>query len=570
MTTAGMEPADFESAYRLLAGGDPLGEQLRSRLASVATRASAPPAAIYVAQSRSTKPRSGLPDLDDAASCFRQLEAEPPRRLLVVSSTQVFEPSHRHLAMTPDACLPRLGGGGSGGNRVAAVWRRLEDLAKAWASEHGVPLTVLRAAPLAVHGGRDPWSRLFRRRVAFTYPGYDPTLQVLSVADLAEALRRLLGRARAPAVGEPEILHLIPASNVPLRKALRHAGVLRVPVPRWIQSLLRPAIPGAVSLHQQDFLRHGFSVSEVPSDVACVGERTSAEAVREVRTGADAANEPRHFDEYGLDKDYVRRLGATLFRFLHDVWWRVDVRGLDEYLPAEGPVVLVGIHRGFQPWDGVMAMQEIARRTGRHVRFLTHPTLIKFPFLAPYMLKLGAVPPAVESADEILDCGQVLAIFPEGIRGAFLEYGPNVYRPLRFRPDFVRFALRHRAPIVPFVTIGAAEIYPILKNFRWSWWQRHAEWPYLPLTPTLGTIPLPSKWHTRYLPPIHLDHPPEAAADVKLVRRLSDEVRADMAKALDDLVRRRRRIFWGDLAPDSALPKDSKQGSMPRSNQETR
>ena len=430
--------------------------------------------------------------------------------------------------MTPRVALPP----GDATNSVAAAWRGLEDLARAVGEEREIAVTLLRAAPLTVPGGRDFWSRLLRRRIAFTYPGFDPTLQLLQVDDLAQALATLESPEDADDV---RVVHLVPRSNVPLRKALRQHGVLRIPVPRWIQRLVRPVILGAAPIDQVDYLRHSFTVAST--------------------SGPTPPSQPSTHDPYGLDKTYIRRLSKTLFRFLHDVWWRVEVRGV-EHLPQEGPVVLVGIHRGFQPWDGVMIMQHLAAKTGRYARFLTHPTLLKFPFLAPYMQKLGAVPAAAEGADWVLSQNGVLAVFPEGIRGAFLKYGPDVYQPTRFQPDFVAFALRHGAPIVPFVTVGSAEIYPIFGKLNWSWWKRLSEWPCLPLTPTLGTVPLPSKWHTRILPPIHIEGSPD---DSMVVRRLSRQIRQTMADALGDLVRRRRHVFWGGLKPASKSETDPSQ-----------
>ena len=520
----------------LILGDDALGRQLRQAPALAPSpqggegwgEGATETRIVYVAQSRSGQ---CVPDLEDAEHTFAALP-DTTRELVVVSSTQVFEPHHRHLSMTPKVELPP----GQPTNRVAIAWRCLEDSARTVAEGRGVALTLLRAAPIVVPRGRDFWSRLLRRRIAFTYPGFDPTLQLLSVDDLAQALATLKCSEGGDGV---RVIHLVPRSNVPLRKALWRAGALRIPVPRWIQSLVRPVVPGAVSVDQVDYLRHSFTVSPSPP-----GERAG------VRGPSDQEYAPA-FDPYGLDKDYIRRLSKTLFRFLHDVWWRVDVRGV-ENLPQEGPVVLVGIHRGFQPWDGVMIMQHLASKTGRYARFLTHPTLLKFPFLAPYMQKLGAVPAAAEGADWVLSQNQVLAVFPEGIRGAFLKYGPDVYEPSRFQPDFVAFALRHGAPIVPFVTVGPAEIYPILKKLNWSWWKRLSEWPCLPVTPTLGTVPLPSKWHTRILPPVHLEGNPD---DSIVVRRLSRQIRKTMADDLADLVRRRRHVFWGDLAPEGAPKK---------------
>src|SRR5690348_4428309 len=128
-----------------------------------------------------------------------------------------------------------------------------------------------------------------------------------------------------------------------------------------------------------------------------------------------------------------------------------------------------------------------------------------------------------------LERDEILGIFPEGIRGAFRMYR-DAYTLDRFgRSDFVKMALRHRAPIVPFVFLGTAETFPILGRIEWSWWKRSTEWPFIPITPTfpLLPVPLPTKWHLQVLPPLVVPEAddPEAADDPRLVRRIGDEVR---------------------------------------------
>jgi 1-acyl-sn-glycerol-3-phosphate acyltransferase len=354
-----------------------------------------------------------------------------------------------------------------------------------------------------------------------------------------------------------------PAANIPLRASLWRCRILRIAVPRTVQWLLRKLLApfgAAAPIDQIEALRYPSTVdaSKVRDELGFAPTKSSLRAAREARgplsdeqwqaqwaTSADGG-EP-HYDPYGLDKGYIARLSTTLFKFLHDLWWRVEVKD-QHHLPAEGPVVLVGVHRGFQPWDGVMAMYHIARETGRYIRFLVHPTLVKFPFLAPYMIKMGGIHACQESGDWVLENGGILAIFPEGIRGAFRPYGKDIYQLGKFgRNEYIRFALKHQATVVPFVTVGSAEIFPVLAKWRWSWWKRLLEWPCFPITPTMGTVPLPSKWHTLYLEPVRFDHPPEAADDPEIVRQLGRQVKARMAAALGDLVRRRRHIFWGRL-----------------------
>jgi 1-acyl-sn-glycerol-3-phosphate acyltransferase len=269
------------------------------------------------------------------------------------------------------------------------------------------------------------------------------------------------------------------------------------------------------------------------------------------------------FDDFGMSRPYIAAFGRTLFHFLHRHYWRIEVDGLDR-VPREGRGMLVGVHRGFMPWDGVMLLHTVVRGVGRYPRFLIHPGLVKFPFLADYMTKLGGIIACQENADHVLGGGQLLGMFPEGIQGAFTLYR-DAYRLGKFgRDEYVKMALRHRAPIIPFVTVGSAEIYPILGKIEWRWFRRLTEWPFLPITPTfpLLPLPLPSKWHTRFLEPMPLDrrYGPDAAQDAEAVRAISQEVRGRMQEALDELRRRRRSIFFGSIFEPPAAPAPQRPG----------
>jgi 1-acyl-sn-glycerol-3-phosphate acyltransferase len=154
-------------------------------------------------------------------------------------------------------------------------------------------------------------------------------------------------------------------------------------------------------------------------------------------------------------------------------------------------------------------------------------------------------------------------VFPEGIRGAFTMY-KRAYTLGKFgRDEFVRMALRNRAPILPFVTVGSAEIYPILKRVDWLWFKRYTEWPFLPITP--APFPLPSKWHTQFLPPMHveLEYGPDAADDPKTVHRISLEVRQRMQAAIDEMLLRRKSIFYGSIFNQAPARADADRAARP-------
>jgi 1-acyl-sn-glycerol-3-phosphate acyltransferase len=164
------------------------------------------------------------------------------------------------------------------------------------------------------------------------------------------------------------------------------------------------------------------------------------------------------------------------------------------------------------------------------------------------MTRIGGLPACRENAAWVLEGDGLLGFFPEGIRGAFSLYRDAYQLTPWFRDELAAFAIRHRAPIVPFVTVGTAETFPILARVDWEWWKRQTLWPFLPIT---TPVPLPAKWHTRVLPPIAIDRwRAEEADDPATVAALAAEVRAQLAAALADLVARRRWRFFGALAAE--------------------
>jgi 1-acyl-sn-glycerol-3-phosphate acyltransferase len=489
-------------------------------------------AAFFAAFARACAGESGAP----AAAAGGGQRRSP--RLVLISSAAAVSPAHDHPGYVTELGRPK------GRNPIALAWLDLEALA-ADRIDGGAELIVLRPAAVAVRDGEDGLCRALRGRSAVVAAGFDPAVQLLSPDDLAAAVECALLRG----AGRPGIYHVAPAGAVPVRAALRLAGVRRLPL-GWLGRDGR-----------LDYLRHSQTVSghKIGRELGFVPRATSAAAVSGELGGGAVRAQPggdgADFDPFGQDRDYIAAYGRTLFRFLHDAYWRVEHQGL-EHVPRQGRAVLTGVHRGFMPWDGVMALHLVARELGRHPRFLIHPALVKFPFLANYMTKLGGIIACRENADWVLGNDELLGMFPEGIQGAFTRYR-DAYRLGKFgRDEYVKMALRNRAPLVPFVTVGSAEIYPILAKVQWRWFQRFSEWPCLPICANfpLPGLPLPAKWHTRFLEPIpvHQTHPPEAADDPAAVRAIGREVRARMAAAIASMLARRKSIFFGSIFAKSS------------------
>ncbi|HEX8634190.1 MAG TPA: 1-acyl-sn-glycerol-3-phosphate acyltransferase [Pyrinomonadaceae bacterium] len=500
------------------------------------------------------KRRHEVPDLADAEAVFKECARAGVKHFILLSSAAVYGAAHHNIGFLQETRVLLRQEKPASSNR----WLELESLAAFYLTgDPEMRLVILRPAATPRPGGRDYFSRLLGGRAAVTLPGHDPTLQLLSPEDLASAVRCAVeGNARG-------VYNVAPDGVVSLRGALRLAGATRLPIPRTLQRLARAAIKRAGLCHpieQLDYVRYSWTVSnrKIKSELGFAPRRTSAEVAREFRSAQNggalsSSSSPRQageFDDFGMDKGYIDAYGRTLFKFLHDRYWRVEVKGL-EHVPVKGRAVMVGVHRGFMPWDAVMTLHLLARKLGRYPRFLIHPGLIKFPFLFNFHTKLGGIIACQENADRVLERDEILSIYPEGIRGAFSLYR-DAYRLGKFgRDEFVKMALRHRAPIIPFVTVGSAEIFPIIGKLNWGWWKRHTDWPFFPITPTwpLAPVPLPSKWHTQFLSPIHVEdrYPPEAADDPAVVRAVSREVRARMEEAIAEMLRRRKSIFYGSI-----------------------
>lgn len=509
-------------------------------------------------------------DLEDAEAVFQRCADAAIKKFVLLSSAMIYGANPHNQGFVPEThVIPR-----SVKKRISRDWLDLEALALAYMGEFsgaGIELNILRPAAVLVPGSNDYFSNLFRRPLACVLPGHDPTIQLLSPIDLAGAITSVLENRGGG------VFNVAPDGVITLRAALRLTEAKRLPVSRTVQRMIRSALTRfglTTPIEQLDYIRYSWTISnrKAKRDLKWTPCRSSVEALRDFRI-AEVGHLKSHelpsleFDDYGMDKSYIEIYGRRMFKFLHDYYWRVEVKDL-HYLPREGRAVLVGVHRGFMPWDAVMALHLIVRDVGRYVRFLIHPGLIKFPFLFNFHTKLGGMIACQENAEVVLKRDEIVGIFPEGIKGAFLLYR-DAYKLTKFgRDEFVKLALRHRAPIVPFVTVGSAEIFPILKKVNWAWWKRNTDWPTFPITPTwpfLGAIPLPSKWHTQFLEPLHVEdrYPPEAADDPEVVSAISQEVRSKMEEAIGEMLRRRRSIFFGSIFEDEHTQAKRRLGERP-------
>ncbi|MEM8930405.1 MAG: hypothetical protein AAGE94_04490, partial [Acidobacteriota bacterium] len=199
-------------------------------------------------------PARDRPDASWAAAIAARLAASRLRHLVLVSSAEIVEPSHRHAGFSNEHGLRAR----RPTNAVARSWMELEERVVQALGESITRCTILRPTAMPVAAGRDLWSRLVSRRVALVPAGFDPSVQWLEPAALLRVIRRL-SLSEPPTTDSPRILHVAPPDVEPLRAALRRRGVLAIPVPTLLVRLVK-RLAGARP-DEAAYLRYPWTVS---------------------------------------------------------------------------------------------------------------------------------------------------------------------------------------------------------------------------------------------------------------------------------------------------------------------
>ena len=369
--------------------------------------------------------------------------------------------------------------------------------------------------------------------------GRDANVQFISVADAARAL---VAAVESNATG---VFNAAGAGTVPLKEAFRAAGTRH------------KGRPESGDLKELVFNWH-VSGERAARELGFTPQQSTVEALREFlaeKPGAQPASLKDTYDDWGLGVDYIRAWGWW-FGFLRNIYWRIEHEGM-ENIPAAGKALYVSNHRGFMPLDAVMHLSLIFTHRQRVPRFLIIHSLLRTPFLSNFLTKLGGVIASQENAARLFEQGELVGIFPEGIRGTFSPL-KTTYRLRNFsRSGFVRMAVENQAPIIPSAVIGHAEIFPIIGRIDSSLVVRELGWPYLPIAPLfpLAPIPLPSKWHVRILPAVPVDQfKPSDAENDRLMKSFSDYIQHIIQTNIDDMLPRRTSIFWGKKVLNGAPP----------------
>lgn len=281
-----------------------------------------------------------------------------------------------------------------------------------------------------------------------------------------------------------------------------------------------------------------------------LGDLTSPDAWRETWSKYALRGKSEIVDDYGMDPVVSQRF-KPLLDFLYYEYWRVETRGIQN-VPGEGSGLLVSNHSGGLPHDGAMIKVAVMNEQpqARDVRFLVEDFAYHFPFLGTLMMRIGGVRASPENAVRLLKHGELVCVFPEGVKGLGKLYKQR-YRLQRFgRGGFVKICLDTKAPLIPVSVVGAEEIHPMIA--RGGWLADIIGVPYIPVTPTfpwlglLGLLPLPSKWTISFAEPIDFSgFTDDRRKNRILVNKLSQQVRSQIQGMIMEQLKDRRSVWFG-------------------------
>lgn len=249
-------------------------------------------------------------------------------------------------------------------------------------------------------------------------------------------------------------------------------------------------------------------------------------------------------DPFGYDPDFVPYVGTPLL-WLYRHYFRVLAHGV-EHVPADGRVLLVSNHSGQLPFDGLMigSALMLERESPRMVRAMVERWIPRLPWVSTFFARTGQVVGTPDNCRRLLEREEAILVFPEGVRGISKTFDQR-YRLQRFGSGFMRLAMQTGAPVVPVGVVGAEEQAPAFANLKRV--AKVLSMPAFPITPTfpalgpLGLLPLPTRYHIHFGPPLRFDG--DGEEDDATVRTHVERVRIAVEQLINKGLIEREGIF---------------------------
>lgn len=261
------------------------------------------------------------------------------------------------------------------------------------------------------------------------------------------------------------------------------------------------------------------------------------ERLWQIQRGRDGIPDP-----FGFDPEWARYALAGA-AFFYRYYFRVETRGIDKV--PQGRVLLIANHSGQIPTDAalILAAMFFDANPPRIVRSMVDKWTQTLPVVSMMFSRMGQVVGVPENAKRLLEMGDALLVFPEGVRGISKPFVER-YRLQPFGLGFMRLALETRTPVVPVAVVGAEEQYISLGNLQSL--ARVLKMPVFPIIPQLLVpgmqLPLPTKVRIVFGDPISVSGDPDDEDAV--IEGKVQMVQATIQSMIGRQLKARGSVFW--------------------------
>ena len=250
------------------------------------------------------------------------------------------------------------------------------------------------------------------------------------------------------------------------------------------------------------------------------------------------------YDAWGFHAETAKH-ALAMSTLLYRYWFRVESHGI-RHIP-QGRCLLIANHAGQVALDAAMigAACFFEAEPPRIIRGMGEYWLPTVPFVNEIMARTGSVVGVRKNCVDMLEQGELVIAFPEGVRGMNKLVWER-YQLQEFGHGFMRLALETDTPIVPIAVIGSEEqapgigtMMPVARLLGMPAFPVTLTWPWLG---ALGMIPFPVKYRIYFGEPLRFTGNPSDEDEV--IAEKVDQVKARIASMLADGLAARRSIFW--------------------------
>lgn len=241
-------------------------------------------------------------------------------------------------------------------------------------------------------------------------------------------------------------------------------------------------------------------------------------------------------DPWGLNLSKARKTLDILYP-LYKNYFQVRVFGKENI--EEEPYMVVSNHSGQIAIDGMLIATAFATEIEppRILRSMVERFFTALPWVGTLAAEGGAVLGDRQNCLNLLNRGESVLVFPEGVRGV-AKSTFDFYKLQRFTRGFFRMALTANTKVLPVCVVGAEEIFPWVYQAKGV--ARKLGLPALPISPLYFPLPSPVDIHIGkpYSIPDLSPEAPDSEIDLHI-----DKIRNEIRELTTQGLKMRRPFF---------------------------